>query len=99
MSITIKEIEHLAKLSRLNLTDEEKNRLTDEMAGILDFAEALQKADLEDASPMLHIGGNTNVFREDKVCPSYAREDILKNAPIKDESTFLVPKTVEQGGE
>lgn len=99
MSITIKEIEHLAKLSRLNLTDEEKNRLTDEMAGILDFAATLQKADLGDASPMMHIGGNTNVFREDAICPSYAREDILKSAPMKDKSTFLVPKTVEQGGE
>ena len=99
MSITIKEIEHLAKLSRLNLTEEEKSRLTDEMAGILDFAEALQEADLEGASPMLHIGGNTNVFREDTILPSYDREDILKNAPMKDNATFLVPKTVEQGGE
>ena len=99
MSITIKEIEHLAKLSRLNLTDEEKKRLTDEMAGILDFAATLQKADLGDASPMMHIGESSNVFREDTICPSYAREDILKNAPMKDRSTFLVPKTVEQGGE
>lgn len=99
MSITIKEIEHLAKLSRLNLTDEEKNRLTEEMAGILDFAEALQKADLEGASHMFHTGERSNIFREDKICPSYAREDILKNAPMKDNATFLVPKTVEQGGE
>ena len=95
MSITIKEIEHLATLSRLNLTDEEKNRLTDEMSGILEFANTLQNADLENVSPMLHIGASSNVFREDVINASYDKKDILKNAPRNDDSGFLGPTTVE----
>lgn len=95
MSITIKEIEHLAKLSRLNLTDEEKNRLTGEMAGILDFAKKLDELDTSSVSPTMHPGASFNVFREDTPSPSYATSDILKNAPKADDSCFIVPKTVE----
>ena len=95
MSITIKEIEHLAKLSRLNLTDEEKERLTGEMAGILQFSAKLDEVDSKDVSPMMHVGNVTNVFREDEAKESYDRKDILKNAPKSDEGCFLVPKTVE----
>jgi len=95
MSITIKELEHLAKLSRLSLTDEEKERLTGEMAGILDFAKTLNELDSSSIAPTMHPGAASNVFREDVAKESYDRKDILKNAPKADETSFVVPKTVE----
>lgn len=95
MSITIKEIEHLAKLSKLSLTDEEKERLTGEMAGVLEFAKTLDELDSSDILPTMHPGAASNVFREDIVKESYDRREILKNAPNADETSFVVPKTVE----
>lgn len=95
MGITIKEIEHLAKLARLNLSDEEKSRLSGEMSGILDFAQKLSELDVSNISPTMHMGTSSNVFREDVAKPSYPTAEILKNAAEADESCFLVPKTVE----
>ncbi|MBO4897753.1 MAG: Asp-tRNA(Asn)/Glu-tRNA(Gln) amidotransferase subunit GatC [Clostridia bacterium] len=95
MSITIKEIEHLAKLARLNLSDEEKERLTGEMSGILDFAHKLNELDVSDISPTMHVGADSNVFREDVARESYPTSEILRNAAEADEGCFLVPKTVE----
>ena len=95
MGITIKEIEHLAKLARLNLSDEEKSRLSGEMSGILDFAQKLSELDVSNISPTMHVGTSSNVFREDVAKPSYPTAEILKNAAEADESCFLVPKTVE----
>lgn len=95
MSITISEIEHLAKLARLNLTDEEKERLTGEMAGILQFSAKLDEVDSSNVSPTMHVGNVVNVFREDEVRESLPKKDILKNAPKADDDCFIVPKTVE----
>ncbi len=94
MAITIQEIEHLAKLSKLALSGEEKQRLTGEMQNILEFADKL--AGLKtDADPTLFTAEGHNVFREDVVCPSLPTVGILQNAPEADMECFVVPKTVE----
>ena len=94
MAITMQEIEHLAKLSKLALTDEEKQRLTGEMQSILTFADKLSALDT-DADPTLSAAEGKNVFREDVIMPSLPTAAILQNAPKADMECFVVPKTVE----
>lgn len=95
MEITIREIESLAKLSKLALNDDEKTRLASEMGQIIDFANRLSSLNTDTENPTLFTSDIYNVFREDVVEPSMPAEDILKNAPAADMGCFVVPKTVE----
>ncbi len=94
MAITMQEIEHLARLSKLALSEEEKERLTGEMQGILAFADKLSALDTA-VDPTMFAGDGQNVFREDVVEPSLPTTAILQNAPEQDMECFVVPKTVE----
>ena len=96
MSITVKELEHLAKLSKLTLNNEEKDRLIDEMDGIIAFAEKLNELDVDNIKPTMHAADIYNVFREDEIKPSYKAEEIVQNAPKSSANCFVVPKAVEQ---
>lgn len=95
MAITMQEIEHLAKLSKLSLSEEEKERLTGEMQSILAFADKLSALDTKGADPTMFAAEGQNVFREDIIIPSLPAEAILQNAPEADMQCFVVPKTVE----
>ena len=94
MAITIQEIEHLAKLSKLALSEEEKERLTGEMQSILAFADKLSGLDTK-ADPTMFAADEKNVFRADVIRPSLSTAEILQNAPRADMECFVVPKTVE----
>ncbi len=94
MAITMKEIEHLAKLSRLALSDEEKQRLTSEMQSILAFADKLSALETE-VDPTMFAADGKNIFRKDEIKPSLSPSEILQNAPRADMECFVVPKTVE----
>jgi len=94
MAITMQEIEHLARLSKLALSNEEKERLTGEMQSILSFADKLSGLDTV-ADPTMFASDGQNVFREDEIHPSLPTSAILQNAPEKDMECFVVPKTVE----
>lgn len=95
MDITKEQVLHVAKLARLNLTDEETERLKADMQNIIAFADKLNEVDTEGVVPTAHAIPMQNAFREDVVRPSYDRGEILKNAPAKDDEAFLVPKVVE----
>ena len=95
MGITVKEIEHLASLARLSLSDEEKTRLVGEVGDIIAFADKINEIDVSDISPTRHAANSRNVFREDVARESYPTKKILQNAPEADEGCFIVPKTVE----
>jgi aspartyl-tRNA(Asn)/glutamyl-tRNA(Gln) amidotransferase subunit C len=95
MKITKEEVLHVAKLARLNLTEEETERLMSDMGSIIGFADKLNELDTEGVVPTAHAIPMQNAFREDEVKPSYDREDILKNAPSSDGDGFLIPKVVE----
>ncbi len=94
MAITMQEIEHLAKLSKLALSVEEKERLTGEMQSILAFADKLSALKTE-ADPTMFAADEKNVFRQDEIKPSLSTAEILQNAPKADMECFVVPKTVE----
>ena len=94
MSVTIKDVEHVAKLARLEFTQEEKEKLVHELNDVLAYMEKLNELDTKHVEPLSHVNEVNNIFREDVVTPSYPREEMLKNAPDKNEEFFKVPKVI-----
>lgn len=97
MSVTKKDVEHIAELARLKFNDDELNNFTDQLNEILTYVEKLNELDTGNVRPLSHPVEGENVFREDLVKPSVKREEALKNAPESSEEFFKVPKVI--GGE
>ena len=96
MAVTMKDVEHVASLARLEFSDEEKKTLMNQLNRILEYMEKLNELDTSKVEPLSHVIPLTNVFREDKVKPSLSVSDVLKNAPAKTDKFFKVPKVIEQ---
>ncbi len=95
MSVTKKEVENIAKLSKLKLSDPEVEEFTGDMNKILDYMEKLNELDTKEVKPLLHPLEDYNIFREDELKDSIDREDALKNAPNRTEEFFKVPKVIK----
>ncbi len=95
MKITKDQVEHVAHLARLSLTEEEKVQMTKDMEMILEFADQINEYTFEDVNATAHVIPINNVFREDEVSPSMDRDVLLKNAPSKENGCYTVPKVVE----
>ncbi|HYH28530.1 MAG TPA: Asp-tRNA(Asn)/Glu-tRNA(Gln) amidotransferase subunit GatC [Actinomycetota bacterium] len=89
------DIEHVARLARLALTAEERERFRLQLGVILEAAERVGEAAAEDVPPTSHPVPLRNVFREDEPRPSLDREDALANAPEREGDRFRVPRIVE----
>lgn len=94
MSVTIRDVEHIAALAHLSFTDEEKQKLTGELNVILEHMEQLNRLDTDGVEPLSHVMGLSNVFRADEVRPPASRADTLRNAPAKTDEYFKVPKVL-----
>lgn len=94
MNISIKDVEHVALLARLELTEEEKATYTQQLNAILHSMDKLQELDTSNVTPTAHVLPLHNVFREDVVKPSMDRDSVLQNAPWEEEGQFRVPKIV-----
>lgn len=97
MSISIAQVERVAKLARITLTDDEKQRLCVEMEAIIEFADKLNELDATGILPTTHAVPIENIFREDERTGSFDRDVLLKNAAEQDGTCFLVPRAVEEG--
>ncbi len=95
MKITDKDLDYVARLARIHIDDEKKERLTHDMEAVIRFADKLAELDTENVEPIAHALPVNNVFRKDEIVPSYDREELLKNAPEKDAGCYSVPKIVE----
>ncbi|NDL67581.1 Asp-tRNA(Asn)/Glu-tRNA(Gln) amidotransferase subunit GatC [Anaerotalea alkaliphila] len=95
MKITREEVERVAHLARLNLTEKEKEQMTRDMEAIIGFADQINSCDIHDVKPTAHIIPINNVFREDVVVASMDREQLLENAPNQEQGCFSVPQVVE----
>lgn len=93
--LTLQQVEHVALLARLELTPEEKARLTGDLNVILEHFERLQELDTSDVEPTSHAIPVRNVFRADEVRPSLPRDAIMAEAPDAREGYFVVPRIVE----
>jgi aspartyl-tRNA(Asn)/glutamyl-tRNA(Gln) amidotransferase subunit C len=96
MLIDNKLISFLENLSCIALSDEEKNILTEDLQKILNIITPITGLNTDGVSECTHPLNNVNIFRDDEVTPSFDRELILKNAPVKNEEFFIAPRTVEQ---
>ena len=94
MSVSMKDVEHVAELARLTFSDEEKQKLTGQLNDILQYMEQLNRLNTDAVEPLSHVIELSNVFREDAVKPSNPREEALRNAPAKTEKFFKVPKVI-----
>lgn len=95
MKITKEQVEHVAHLARLNLTESEKEQMTKDMENIIDFASQLNQLDVTNVEPTAHVIPINNVFRKDEVVASMDRKLLLSNAPEQAQGCFSVPKVVE----
>lgn len=97
MEISPELIDKLARLSRLSFVDEtEKEKIRNDLNKILEFVEQLNEVDTEGVEPLIFINEDTNVLREDEVKHEITRVDALKNAPVKNEEYFFVPKVIKK---
>lgn len=94
MALTTKEVEHVALLARLSLTEEEKKTFTEQLSSILDYADTLKLLNTEGIEPLTHILPMNNVFRADEIRPSIPRDEMLANAPLAEEGQYKVPKII-----
>lgn len=95
MSITVKDVQHVAKLARLNLTPEEEEMFTGQLNAILHYAEKLNELDTDGVEPTTHVLHLSNVMREDEVRESLPIEKVLLNAPDEEDDQFKVPAVLE----
>lgn len=91
------DIDHVAKLARLDLTDEEKARLAEQLGLILEHAAKVGEVATHDVSPTASAIPRANVFREDEPEPSLPIDEAIRNAPEREGDRFRVPRIVETG--
>lgn len=97
MKITKKEVEHVATLARLRLTEEETELYTKQLDNILSYIDKLNELDTTGIEPATHSMPITTPLREDEVKTSLTQEDALMNAPDRENGCFKVPKIIEGG--
>ena len=95
MNISVADVEHVARLARLELSEDEKKLFAGQMGGILGYVEKLKELNTEGILPTSHAVPMENAFREDVACPSIGIEKALANAPDRAESFYRVPKVIE----
>lgn len=95
MRITEEMIDYIGTLSRIELTKEERAEVAEGLGNIIEYMDVLATLDTEGVEPTSHILPLKNVFREDIVQPSMERDELIANAPLKEDGCFVVPKTVE----
>jgi aspartyl-tRNA(Asn)/glutamyl-tRNA(Gln) amidotransferase subunit C len=94
--ISIQEVDHVARLARLDLSAADKERMRSELDGILSYIDKLRALDTRDVEPTSHAVPVTNVMRDDVERPSLPVADMLANAPDPHREMFRVPKIIEE---
>ena len=95
MTINLKTIKHISKLSRISVDDKKAKKLEGDLNSIFKFIEKLNELDTDKIEPLTSIAETTLKFRTDEVKSKDIRNQILKNSPENNEDFFVVPKVVE----
>lgn len=90
--ITVKDVEHVAKLARLELTEEEKQKFTTQLGDVLKYVDQMNEVDTSNVEPMAHAIDFVNVMRDDVVKYEETKEELMMNAPYEENGYFKVPK-------
>jgi aspartyl-tRNA(Asn)/glutamyl-tRNA(Gln) amidotransferase subunit C len=91
-------VDHVARLARLDLSDDERERMLAELSDILEHAERIQALDLDGVEPTSHAVPIVNAMRQDVKTPSLPQEVALRNAPESEDGRFKVPRIIEDQG-
>jgi len=94
MAISKKDVDHVAHLARLHLTEDEKEMFTRQLSHILDHAGKIAELDTSEVTATSHVVPMKNVMRDDKVEKSLSQEEALSNAPKKEDGAFAIPRIV-----
>ena len=95
MSIDLKTIKHISKLSRISVDKQKAKKLAGDMNSIFDFIEKLNELDTDNVEPLTSVAETTLKLRVDEVKSGNIREQVLKNSPDENEDFFVVPRVVE----
>jgi aspartyl-tRNA(Asn)/glutamyl-tRNA(Gln) amidotransferase subunit C len=95
MILSLEEVNHIAKLARLNLTDEEKHKYQEQLSAILDYAARLQQLDTSGITPTASVLAAKSALRPDEAGASLPVEETLRNAADKTDNQFRVPPVFE----
>lgn len=95
VALTRSEVEHVAQLAHLGISEEEADKFSGQLSQILEYFSRLSQIDTEGLRPTSHTLPLENIFRHDEPSPSYDREAILANAPLRDGDYFRVRKVIE----
>lgn len=95
MKLTLEQVEHIAQLARLDLSEAEKLRYREQLSAILDYANRLQALETGDIPPTASVLPPRSVLRPDQVRPSLALPNLLRNAPDTEANQFRVPPVLE----
>ncbi|MEM3585763.1 MAG: Asp-tRNA(Asn)/Glu-tRNA(Gln) amidotransferase subunit GatC [Candidatus Jordarchaeaceae archaeon] len=92
LTISKEQVEHVAWLAKIKLTEDEMNTFTKQLNEILNFFKKIDEIDTSNIAPTFHVLDLVNVLRDDVVEPSLSIEDALKNAPQKEDSFIKAPR-------
>ena len=95
MTIDLKTVKHISKLSRISVTDEKAQKLSEDLNSIFEFIEKLNKLNTNKVEPLTSIAETTLKLRNDEIKSKNIREQILKNSPEENKDFFVVPKVIE----
>jgi len=95
MTIDLKTIKHISKLSRISVDDAKANKLAGDLNSIFDFIEKLNELNTDNVEPLISVAETTLKLRADEVKSENIRDQILKNSPEENEDFFVVPRVVE----
>jgi aspartyl-tRNA(Asn)/glutamyl-tRNA(Gln) amidotransferase subunit C len=95
MSITREDVEHIAFLARLGLSDEEKHTFQEQLSGILEYMQTLSELDTSSIPPTAQVIPLRNVMRDDQIRPSLPRDAVLANAPAREGDFLRVPPVLD----
>ena len=95
MTIDLKTIKHISKLSRISVDDAKADKLSTDLNSIFDFIEKLNELNTDNVEPLTSVAETTLKLRADEVKSKNIRDQILKNSPEENEDFFVVPRVVE----
>lgn len=95
MPLTLDQVEHIAELARLSLSDAEKELYREQLSAILDYVTSLQELDTRQVEPTSSVLPKRSLLRADEDSPSLSVEELLQNAPWVEQNQFRIPPVFE----
>lgn len=99
ININEEQVQHVASLAKLEFSDDQLGKFTDQLESIIDMFETIDAVDTTGVKPMTSATDQVNVMREDKAINSHQREALLNNAPDAEEGYIKVPAIIDESGD